>query len=268
LYTLKLILRSYSMYLKSTFEYRPAFVTDMITVIIAYLVSYLGIWILLDKFKIIEGWTLYEVMLLFNLNLTAYSLTSFAFRTPMLEDIEDMVRMGRFDIVLIRPVNSLVYMLLGRATAGYFGQLSLATVIFVLCFANLDIQWTVLKVIYFIFTIIGGTMIQASIYLVLGSLCFWVTRHNALWNTVMGDCREFINYPISIYGKIFQFIFTLVLPFAFINFYPATYLLDKSGVNLFHPMLQFGTPLVGIIAFLLAYKFWKIGVNRYESTGS
>jgi len=32
--------------------------------------------------------------------------------------------------------------------------------------------------------------------------------------------------------------------------------------------LQYGTPIVGLVMFFMAYQFWKIGVNKYESTGS
>ncbi len=266
--TLKLLIRSYGTHAKSTLEYRPAFVTDGITVIISYTVMYVGIWILLEKFKMIQGWTMYEVMFLFNMNLLAYSLTAFAFRTPMIEDIEDMVRMGRFDIVLTKPVNSLVYLLLGRCTEGYFGQLSVVTVIFTICFINLNFEWTIGKIIFFITTIIGATLVQAAIFIALGTLTFFITRHNAIYNLVNGTGRGFIDYPISIYDKYIQVIFTFVIPFAFVNYYPATFLLDKSGEALFHPVLQYLTPVVGIVLFILAYRFWKIGVNRYESTGS
>jgi ABC-2 type transport system permease protein len=268
MYTLKLLLRSYAIHIKSIFEYRSAFLTSAITVVISYAAMYFGIWILMDKFKMIQGWTVYEVMLLFNINLVAYSLTSFAFRTPMLEDIEDMVRMGKFDIVLVRPVNALICVLMGRPTEAYVGQLSLATVIFAVCFNNLDLHWTAVKILFFIITILGATLIQAAIYLILGTLCFFVTRRTSIYETVMGNSRQFINYPISIYGKFLQVILTFIIPFAFVNYYPAYFLLDKNTDVLFHPIFQYGTPVVGIVLFLIAYRFWKIGINRYESTGS
>ena len=266
--TVKLLLISYGTYLKSMVEYRPAFVMDILVPIVMYSMSYLGIWILLDRFKMIQGWTLYEVMLLFNLNLVAYALTSFFFRTAMSDDIQNMIRMGNFDIVLVRPVNTLVYMLLGRPNAGYFGQLTLGTVVFIVCFSNLDIQFSLVKVIFFITTIIGGTLIQSAMFLFVGTMSFWIIRTNSIHGTITGSCRSFVNYPISIYGKFIQVFLTFIIPFGFINFYPSKYLLDRSGDALFHPILQYGTPVVGIVLFLLAYKFWTIGVNKYESTGS
>jgi ABC-2 type transport system permease protein len=265
---ISLFFKSYGMYIKNMVEYRPAFIMDMLIPIFIYLMAYLGIWILLDRFKMIQGWTLYEVMFLYNLNLVSYALTSFVFRVAMFQEIQNMIRMGNFDIVLTKPVNTLVYMLLGRPNPAYFGQLTLSVVVFVLCFTNLDIQLTPIKVIFFITTIIGGTLIQSASFLFVGTLSFWVVRTSAIYNTIIGTSRDFLDYPISIYSKLIQIFLTFVIPFAFINFYPSTYLLDKQGENLFHPVLQYGSIIVGIILFLLAYKFWRIGVNKYESTGS
>ena len=264
---MKLWFRSYATYLKSMLEYRPAFVTDMFSNIITYSLMYLGIWILLDRFKMIQGWTLYEVMLLFNLNMFSYALCSFVFRSPIL-GLEDMVRRGGFDIVLLRPMNALLYTILGRPTPSYFGHMILGTTVFTICFVNLDIQWTFIKVVFLLSAIMGAVLIQSAMYLTVGALNFWIIRTESIFFALTWNFRNFINYPISIYGKFIQVLLTFVIPFAFVNFYPAQYFLDKHGENLFHPILQFGTPVVGIVLFLLAYKFWTIGVNRYESTGS
>jgi ABC-2 type transport system permease protein len=61
---------------------------------------------------------------------------------------------------------------------------------------------------------------------------------------------------------------TFLVPFAFIKYYPVYYFLDKTGDTLFFPILQYGTPVVGLVLFFLAYQFWRVGVNKYESTGS
>ncbi len=264
---MKLYIRSYATYLKSMLEYRPAFITDIFSNLIFYLVTYLGIWILLDRFQMIQGWTLYEVVLLFNLNMFSYALSGFIFRMPML-GLEDMVRQGEFDIVLVRPVNALLYTILGRPDHAYFAHWTLGTIVFAICFANLDIQWTVVKVVFLLFAIMGAALIQSAMYLTIGTLSFWIIRTQSVFGALMWNFRNFINYPISIYDKFIQVLLTFVIPYAFVNFYPAQYFLDRQGESLFHPILQFGTPVVGIVLFLLAYKFWTIGIDRYESTGS
>ena len=74
--------------------------------------------------------------------------------------------------------------------------------------------------------------------------------------------------------KGIQILLTFIVPYGFVTFYPAEYFLNKSGsplfygVTLFDPLFQFGTPIVGVVAFLFSYTLWNLGVNRYQSTGS
>jgi len=50
---------------------------------------------------------LYEVFLLFNINMVASGISGLFFSEPM-RTMEQMVQQGDFDMVLIRPMNSLV----------------------------------------------------------------------------------------------------------------------------------------------------------------
>jgi len=60
------------------------------------------------------------------------------------------------------------------------------------------------------------------------------------------------------------------LPFAFMNYFPATTLLHKSfdGGYAVNPSIGWLSPVVGIVWFAGAYLFWRRGVNRYQGTGS
>jgi ABC-type uncharacterized transport system permease subunit len=59
------------------------------------------------------------------------------------------------------------------------------------------------------------------------------------------------------------------LPFAFMNYFPATFLLHKTedGLHL-NPAVGLLTPVVGLACATLAYGFWRIGIDRYQGTGS
>jgi ABC-2 type transport system permease protein len=81
--------------------------------------------------------------------------------------------------------------------------------------------------------------------------------------------QEFSRYPISIYQRGVRVVLAFVLPFAFMNYFPATYLLHKSedGLHL-NPGVGLLTPLVGVLVFALGYAFWRAGIDRYQGTGS
>jgi|WetSurMetagenome_2_1015567.scaffolds.fasta_scaffold203756_2 ABC-2 type transport system permease protein len=260
-------IKFYTMYIKSLFEYRLAFITDAASNIIAYSMNYAATWVILNRFKDIQGWTFWEIVFLFNINMFSYGLASFFFVTPM-RSLEEMVQRGQFDMVLVRPMNPLLNIVMGRPNFAYLGHLVLGTIVFILCFNNLDIQWSSQKLTFLVVAIIGATLIQSAAYLITGSCSFWITKSSHVLNTVLHGIRDFIDYPLGIYGKAIQVILTFLIPFGFVNFYPVQYFLDRKGDFLFYPILQYGTPIVGVITFLIAYKVWTMGIKRYESTGS
>lgn len=264
---LQLIFKYLIAHFKSQTEYRFMFVMDIFTSMIIYSATYLGIWIILNRFQVIQGWTFYEVMLLFNLNLLAFGLSSFFLRAPM-QTLQTMIQQGSFDLMLVKPLNPFLHMLVRNYTHAYLGHIILATTMLSISFSNLNVHWTIIKVVFLGLDLIGAALIISAVLVATGALSFWIVKVGSITDIFLYDIREAVNYPVSIYGKAITVLLTFVIPYAFISFYPAQYLLDGKGETLFHPVLQYGTPVVGIVMFLIAYKFWTIGVNRYESTGS
>jgi len=118
----------------------------------------------------------------------------------------------------------------------------------ILCFTHLAIHLTILKIVFLFVAIIGSALIQAAILVTVGTMSFWVVKNTATYS-LLNSLNNFLDYPITIYNKSIQAILTFVVPVAFVNFYPAHYFLDKTGDNLFFPILQYGTPVVGLVLF-------------------
>jgi ABC-type uncharacterized transport system, permease component len=80
--------------------------------------------------------------------------------------------------------------------------------------------------------------------------------------------RSFINYPISIYVQSIQLLLTFLIPYAIVNYYPASLFFGKeerSALFYFFPVISVA---VGALLFLLACKIFSRGVARYDSSGS
>jgi ABC-2 type transport system permease protein len=69
-------------------------------------------------------------------------------------------------------------------------------------------------------------------------------------------------YPLSVFGMAVQAGLTLVVPFAFIGFFPAAWLLDKQ-----HGWIGLLTPVVAVAWILIARTVFRKGLLRYESAG-
>ena len=121
---------------------------------------------------------------------------------------------------------------------------------------------------YLIVMILGGALIQAAVLLLSSTASFFMINDNPILGFLLFDMKSFIDYPIVIFPKTLQLILTFVLPYAFINFYPAAFLFGKELPAGFPEILKYMTPVVGLILFGIALRVWNWGLSKYKSTGS
>lgn len=252
--------------IKAMVEYRGAFFWGGIAQASSYTAEFILIWIMIQKFQTIGGWGPYEVMFLYALNLLSYAVAGSFLYSPA-TGLPAMIQSGSLDEVLTKPMNPLLYLICNKFLYQYASHALLSIVIIAVCFYHLQIQITMLTVLMLFVTVISGALIQGSAFLYTSVPAFWIVQSQAIGN-FMGDLRGFIRYPLSIYHKGIQIVLTLIIPYGFINFYPAQYFLGKHDFMLFHPVFQFLSPLVGLLLFYGAYQFWKLGIRHYKSTGS
>ncbi len=248
-------------------ENRKAFFMAATTQAVSYGAEIMLIWVLLNQFRTINGWNAYEVMLLYALNLGSYAIAAF-FLFNTCTNLSTMIKKGTFDEVLTKPLNSFLYLISRDTNNGYFSHFTLALVIMAICFHHLGIHLNGFDLMFLLLVLASGAAIQAAGFIFTSVPAFWVVEIGGLRNILFQQLRSFIRYPISVYHKAIQVLLTLIMPYAFINFYPAQYFLHKDDFLMFHPWFQYASPVVGLLLLLAAYGFWNVAINRYQSTGS
>lgn len=248
-------------------EYRKAFIVGGIAQLASYGAEFLLIWILMEKFKSINGWGQYEVLLLYALNLLTYALASFFLFNPTTQ-LTSMIKNGTFDEILTKPLNNFLYLVCREFNSAYISHLSLSIFVIWICFYQLGYEFSITSFIFLLIMLIGGALIQGAFLIITAVPAFWFVENSGLRNIFFFKAKEFIRYPISIYHKLIQVFLTFILPYAFINFFPAQYFINKHDYSSFHPTFQYLTPIVGVVFFMISLKFWNIGINNYKSTGS
>jgi ABC-2 type transport system permease protein len=262
-------IRLYKAFLKVSFlsqlEYRAAYATRMVGKVLSFGSGFALIAILLSRFNAIGSWSTYEVLFLYSLNIFSYSVGA-TFTMPV-HDIAPRIRAGQIDSILTKPVNPMLYYMCHNISAGYTSNYVLGLGVMLLCLFRLDIQVTFFKALYLLLSVLGGALIHGAALIACGVPAFWLVQSKALSRVLYEEIVDFVEYPLSIYTRSIQAILTFVLPYAFINFYPAQMFLSK-GDTLFSPVLQYLTPAVGVLCFGLAYLFWNKGLNAYGSAGT
>lgn len=263
---LSLYLEFIKINLYSMIQYRVAYLTSMLAQAVDYGISFLLIWVMIYRFDTLNGWSPYEVMFLYALNVCSYAIAGFFFHITM-SYLPDMIQRGEFDEVLTKPMNPLLYLASRNFSPGYVSHIALSIAIMVVSLSNMRVQITLLKIVFLCACIAGAALIQGAAFILTSVPSFWITQ-NSLKRVLFHQLRSFIDYPISLYNKFIQIILTLVIPYAFISFYPAQYFLGKQDFLMFNQSIQYLTPIIGLVLFILAYKFWNFGLRHYKSTGT
>ncbi|MBO5606464.1 MAG: ABC-2 family transporter protein [Treponema sp.] len=255
------------MIFRSWFQYKVDALLRSFAVFMREATAIIVIYFTLLKFDSLNGWNIYEMLFLFSLVYVTYGILIIFFTG--LRDFGQTVRTGGFDRYLLRP-RGLLYQLI-FSNADWFaavGHGGLGILLFILSAAKIGVVWTPLRVVYYIFTIAGGVLIQGAIFLFLATLNIYLLETNTLKEVFYWNMRKFAGYPISIFHKAIQFCMTFIVPFAFVNYFPAQFLLRKDDMAGYPSFFMYITPLVGIVMYVLAYLFWNYSIKYYKSSGN
>ncbi len=257
----KVFIESLKLNIKSQLEYKASFIMSSIGQFFIFFTYYFVILALFDKFSNIRGFGLYEVLLCFSIIHFGFSFTETFFRG--IDKFEELIIDGSLDRFLVRPRGVLFQVLCDKIAFVKIFRILQSLIIMAIALINLDIVWNISKIIVLILMMIASVLIFFSLFVLTASYCFITVQGLEVKNILTDGGKNLAQYPISIYRKGIVFIFTFIIPYAFINYYPLLYFLDKTNniLYMFSPLLVF----VFLIFCLLPF---KIGLKHYNSTGS
>lgn len=258
-------------YLKTTakawFQYRVDAVMRSLAVFLREATGVIVIELTMMKFGYLNGWNVYELLFSCSLLFLTYGILIIFFTG--LRDFGNTVRKGEFDRYLLRPRGLLFQIIF--INADWFaavGHGSLGLTLFLGSAHRVGMTWHVGMVIYYLLAVLGGVLIQGALFLLLASLNFYLLETDTLKELLYYDMKKFAVYPISIYHKGIQFAMMYVVPFAFVNYFPAQFFLRKPDGAVFPVVCLYLTPVVGAVLYGLVYLFWRYSIRYYKSAGN
>jgi ABC-2 type transport system permease protein len=250
----------------SGLQYRASFWIDTLCFVFGYGTQAALMYLLVSKFETINGWLPFEVMMLYSYVLASYTLGN-SFLAGIMWDLTDKIKSGEFDQTLTKPMRPMLYEMVSSFSDYYLLHFLLALGMIGSCVANLGIVLTVGKVLLALLSIVGGALVQGGI-LVLFSSASFVLINNPLSGNLYNNIRSIMEYPLSILPKAVQLLLTVIIPMAFVSFFPAQHMLGKSDFLFFPAWVQYASLPVGILLFALACIVWNAAMKHYKSAGS
>lgn len=252
--------------IRSAMQYKINFLLGIATLLLDYSAQFLNLNLLLWRFENLKGWNAPELVFMLTLAILSWGFCIVFFWSFRFTG--EFIRSGEFDRFLIRPASPFFQMAGARFGTMAFGQFLFSILAFWWVTQQLDIAWSPRFWLVLAGVALGGALIQGAAVMFVGVAAFWTTQSDSLYWAIVYPARQLTWYPLNLFPRALQILLTFVVPFGFINFYPAHNMLGKSAGLLSSPWFPWLTPLVGLIFFGLAAGLWSVGLRRYHSTGS
>jgi ABC-2 type transport system permease protein len=251
--------------IRSQLQYRASFALDVTGAFLISFIDFLAVLVIFHNVPQLGSWNVHEVALLYAISAISFALTDLAI--GHLDQFPQKVRDGNFDILLVRPRGTLYQVIcsdfaLRRLGKGVQGALVLAYAL-----ASLHVDWTVGRVALLVVAVPAGSVIFASVWVVGACLAFWTTDGGEFTNAFTYGGTFLAQYPIDIYSAWLRRFLAYIVPLAFVCYFPALYVLGKPDPLGLPRLLDFASPLVALVAALVAGTIWRSAVRHYRSAG-
>lgn len=252
-----------SVSIRSQMQYSASFLMLSIGHFIGTFVDIAGIWLLFDRFKMVKGWTLPEVGLIYGIIQMGFAFAESFSRG--FDTFSEMVKYGEFDRVLLRPLSPLLQVATRQVHAMRIGRFIQGFIVLILCAKSLSFSIFSTHALIIFFSIVGAGSLFYGLFIIQATLSFWTIETLELMNIATYGGMQTGQYPMSIYNKAFRLIFTIVIPLSCVAYYPIAAMLRHESIPIWLGALF---PIAGIIFLYLSCRLWHFGVRHYCSTGS
>jgi len=248
--------------------YRSSFLLDTFGVFLIIGFEFSSLALIFWRFDNLGGWQLGEVAVLYGLTTIGFGIMDMTFSGFDPGYFGHQIRMGALDQLMLRPVSITVQVLGSAFELRRIGRITQGIVILGLAFYLVDIHWTFAKIALIPLVIFGLVCFFGGLFVIGATITFWTVESVEVINIFTYGGNEMMSYPMNIYPVWMRRFFTFILPAIFLAYYPALYLLDKPDPFNFPAFSHWLSPLAGLVVLLAALRFWRFGLNHYQSTGT
>lgn len=252
------------LWVRAAWAYPGSFVMLVVGSMLINSLDFVGLWVMFANIEHLGGFGLPEIALLYGASGLGIGLADTLIGS--IERIGVYVRTGRLDQMLTKPLPLLVQVCADQFTLRRLGRITQASVVFGWAAAYVD--WSLPKVAVTLVMVASATVIFFSLFVGFSCVQFWTTDASEFANAFTYGGNTLSQYPLSIFPREVMVSLTVVLPIAFVNWYPCLYLLGREDPFGMPEWLQFSSPVAALVALAVALLVWRTGVRHYTSTGS
>ncbi len=241
-------------------EYRMNFLVNLVGSLLLASGSLLGLTVLFGDGQPLGGWSMREAVVVVGLFTLVEGFIG-ALLYPNLNKIAEAIRLGTMDFVLLKPVDSQFLVSSRNVNLFRLTDVVIGLALIVGALSGLEgvtadglLLGTVLTC--------AGLLIVYSVWLGLSTTAFWFVKVENMTELFNGFFRAG-QFPVSAFPGWVRFLFTFMIPVAFITTVPASAMVGRA-----EPRGTLGAVAVAAILFGASRWFWSYAVRKYTSASS
>ncbi|WP_127533248.1 ABC transporter permease [Paenibacillus kobensis] len=254
--------RLFGAQLKAILEYQSDFYIMIVSAVLTQLLGIVFLWVVYNRIPDINGWTFWEVVFMYAMVYLTEGFGSLFFEGTW--RLGRIVNNGELDVMLLRPVSPILQVLSYSVGMNGLGNIVIGIIMISQALIRMDLHWSLGKIIIAVLLVVTAILIRVSINLAANTTAFWFKNAGNAFPMMIHNLGEFAKYPITIFSLGVQLLVAVLIPFAFISFFPAYYLFDKSSA----PWFWIACPVAAIYCAAVAYTVFHFGLRKYESVGN
>jgi ABC-2 type transport system permease protein len=251
------------LHLRVQLEYEADFWLGIVAMVLRHATGFIFLWAVFLHVPQVQGWSQWEMLFLYALAIIPIGLVELFYDGPW--DLAPLVNTGELDGLLLRPVPAALQVISLTSSLHGLGSVALGLVLLGRAMAELNLALSVGQYVFLAASVLGATLLIGSLNFMAHCVVFWEPDTSMQLPVLIQEMAAISRYPVTLYGRLLQWVTTWVLPFAFVSYFPGTVLLHKPGAN---PWLGYGAPLVGVAVTCLAGLLWTHCLKRYQGVGS
>lgn len=255
------------MVFKRRLQYRGDLIIQSLDELLRGVVAIIMLQVYVSRTQSIAGWGAEE--LLFILGFAMVPLALFhCFCGNLYQLSSHYLIQGNFDRVLLRPMPTFIQVCSDRIAIEDLSGALLGIAVMAYAVSQGAVNDFSLPMLgLLLLMILSSFCIVVAVFMLFAASSFWFEDRVGMVPPVY-NLMEFGRWPVAIYHWSVQFLITVLIPFAFIAFYPASLFLEGPSAYAHGWWYAMATPLVALIFLSIAIAVWNRGVGRYHSTGN
>src|SRR4029453_2530732 len=151
-------------FIQSRLSYRADFAIDIVAVLIALSVHLVFLGVVYSKVQSLQGWTFQQLLFIYGFSLIPLGIFN-VISTSLWDFSDGYLIEGRFDRVLLRPVNPLFQVLFESLNLASLGEVVIGFLVLISAGATLRIQPEPLDVILFPILVLSAAAVYLGVFL-------------------------------------------------------------------------------------------------------